>query len=179
MQITTLELNRLNFYRASELHGGLVLGNLVRRVREPGLILNLTRHSAEEVRHAQLWTETILEVGGAPRPQADTYQRRLARIVGAPGTVFRVLALTQVFERRVFRHFMQHARMAGTHPVVRRALEQMLEEEKGHLSWVADWLPLEAQRRGIDLRPVLEEYALADTRVYDELMYEYRFRVAA
>ena len=42
MQITTLELKRLNFYRASELHGGLVLGQLVRRVRDAGIPIQRT-----------------------------------------------------------------------------------------------------------------------------------------
>lgn len=179
MQITTLELNRLNFYRASELHGGLVLGQLVRRVRDPELILNLTRHSAEEIAHAGLWTETILGVGGEPAPVRATYQARLAGVVGAPSSVFQVLALTQVFERRVYRHFLQHAAMAGTHPQVRRALEQMIEDEKDHLSWVADWLQNEGERRKINVREVLERYAVADSRVYGELLFEYRFRLAA
>jgi bacterioferritin (cytochrome b1) len=179
MEITTMELKRLNFYRASELHGGLVLGQLVRRVRDADLMLRLTRHSAEEVGHAQLWTETIIAVGGVPTPVRSTYQARLARLVGAPASVFQVLALTQVFERRVYRHFMHHARIPGTHPVIRTALERMIEEEKDHLSWVADWLQVEADRRTVDVRAVLDHFTVADARVYDELLYEYQFRVAA
>lgn len=179
MQVTTIELKRLNFYRASELHGGLVLGQLVRRARDADLILRLTRHSAEEVRHAQLWAETILAVGGEPRPVRSTYQARLAKLVGAPASVFQVLALTQVFERRVYRHFLDHAAIPGTHPAVRATLERMIEEEKDHLSWVADWLQLEGVRRGIDVRAVLDRFAVADARVYGQLLYEYRFRAAA
>jgi demethoxyubiquinone hydroxylase (CLK1/Coq7/Cat5 family) len=179
MQINMLELSRLNFYRASELHGGLVLGQLVRRVRDPALILNLTRHSAEEVVHAQLWTETILEVGGTPSPVRATYQTRLARAVGAPSSVFQVLALTQVFERSVYNHFIRHARLAGTHAVVRRTLERMVEEEKGHLSWVHEWLKQESARRGIELSRVLDGYTVIDARVYGELLYEYGFMQAA
>ena len=179
MEITVAELRRLDFYRASELHGGLVLGHLVRRARDADLVLNLTRHSAEEVEHAQLWTETILAVGGRPSPVRATYQARLARLVGTPSSVFQVLALTQVFERRVYRHFLDHARVPGTHSVVRETLLRMVEEEKQHLSWVRDWLDAEAKRRGIDLRNVLAAYAVADERVYRELRYEYEFRVAA
>jgi demethoxyubiquinone hydroxylase (CLK1/Coq7/Cat5 family) len=179
MEITAVELRRLDFYRASELHGGLVLGQLVRRVRDAELVLNLTRHSAEEVVHAQVWTETILSVGGRPSPVRATYQARLARVVGAPSSVFQVLALTQVFERRVYRHFLEHARVPGTHPLVRATLERMIEEEKDHLSWVRDWLESEAGRRGIELRRVLDAYAGADARVYRELRFEYDFRVAA
>jgi hypothetical protein len=49
MDITTRELGFLNFYRASELHGGLILGQLARRARGSALVLDLTRHAAEEV----------------------------------------------------------------------------------------------------------------------------------
>src|SRR5687768_1227852 len=65
MTVTNSEISLLNFYRASELHGGLILGQMVRRTRDPELILNLTRHSAEEVMHAQLWTERSSPLAGA------------------------------------------------------------------------------------------------------------------
>jgi demethoxyubiquinone hydroxylase (CLK1/Coq7/Cat5 family) len=179
MEISRTEQGWLDFYRASELHGGLVLGHLVRRVRCPDLILRLTRHSAEEVTHAQVWTEAILEVGGRPAPVRDTYQRLLARRVGAPSSVFQVLALTQVFERTVYRHFTLHERRPGTHPVVRAALRRMLEEEKDHLCWVKAWLEAEAARRGIDLRTVLDAYHRADAEVYADALSRYRFAEAA
>src|SRR4026208_2083205 len=102
-----------NFHRASELHGGLILGQMVRRTRDPELILNLTRHSAEEVMHAQLWPGTIGAVGGKPAPVRDTYQTRYAEEVGTPISMLEILALTQVFERRVDRHFTDHLRKPG------------------------------------------------------------------
>ncbi|HSJ32299.1 MAG TPA: ferritin-like domain-containing protein [Longimicrobiales bacterium] len=179
MQIGTLEIQRLNFYRACELHGGLMLGQLVRRVRDPELIVMLTRHSADEYAHARLWTDTIIELGGEPHPVRATYQSRLGRIVGAPASVFHVLALSQVFERRVFRHFTQHARLPGTHPAVRAVLERMIEEEKVHLSWMSDWLQLESARRRVNVSDLLSRFALADARVYGELIYEYRFQAIA
>jgi bacterioferritin (cytochrome b1) len=179
MEINAVELARLNFYRASELHGGLVLGQLVPRVRDAALMLNLTRHSAEEVRHAQLWTETIIAVGGKPAPLRDTYQRRLAIRVGVPSSVFQVLALTQVFERRVYSHFIRHARIPGTHRIVRACLERMVDEEKDHLSWVHDWLRAEGQRRQVDVNALMHGYADADSTVYQELLHEHHFLQAA
>ena len=178
-EVSALELARLNFYRASELQGGLVLGQLVRRVRDPELMAELTRHSAEEVVHAQLWTETILTVGGTPRPVRDTYQSHYARAIGAPASVLQVLALTQVFERRVYRHFLGHARVRGTHPVVRATLERMCEEEKHHLSWVKLWLDREETRRPGRVRQLMARYAAVDDMVYAQLTAEYGFRRAA
>lgn len=178
MEITKAELRRLNFYRASELHGGLLLGQLVRRVRDPQLMLDLTRHSAEEVVHAQLWTETIIAVGGRPRPVRDTYQARYAEHVSAR-SVLDVLALTQVFERRVYRHFIDHSRIAGTHPRVRQTLLRMVEEEKSHLSWVKKWLDREAERRPDAVRDAMARYAELDQQIYDALVFEYAFDAAA
>src|SRR5215210_9602009 len=133
MTVSKSDVALLNFYRASELHGGLILGQMVRRTRDPELILNLTRHSAEEVMHAQLWTETIIAVGGRPAPVRETYQTRYAEEVGTPLTMLEILAVTQVFERRVYRHFMLHLRVPGLHPVVAATLRRMLDEERGHL----------------------------------------------
>ena len=38
---------------------------------------NLSRHLADETRHAWLWTERILEIGGEPQKLDDGYQVRL------------------------------------------------------------------------------------------------------
>ena len=180
MQISAHELTFLNFYRASELHGGLVLGQMARRCRSPELVLELTRHAAEEVVHAQLWTETIIAVGGAVRPVRETYQARYARAIGHPATLLQVLALTQVFERRVYRHFTEHLRRPGTHPLVQATLRRMLEEEKGHLAWVKRWLDRQALARGGDgaaeVAETMRRYEEADARVYDELTRELGWR---
>jgi bacterioferritin (cytochrome b1) len=179
MDITSRELDFLNFYRASELHGGLILGQVARRARGSELVLDLTRHSAEEVVHAQLWTETIIAVGGQVRPVRETYQARYARFVGTPMALIDVLALTQVFERRVYRHFTEHLRRPTTHPIVCATLERMLEEEKGHLRWVKRWLDDQARVRGGVVADALARYAAADALVYAEMTQELGWREAS
>jgi bacterioferritin (cytochrome b1) len=179
MTAPTSEIALLNFYRASELHGGLILGQMVRRTRDPELILNLTRHSAEEVVHAQLWTETIIAVGGQVRPVRETYQARYARFVGTPMALVEVLALTLVFERSVYRHFTEHLHRPTTHPCVRATLQRMLEEEKGHLRWVKRWLDDQARARGSVVKEALARYTQADALVYAEMTEELGWREAA
>lgn len=179
MNVSPAEIALLNFYRASELHGGLILGQMVRRTRDPELILRLTEHSAEEVMHAQLWTETIIAVGGRPAPVRDTYQTRYAEEVGTPISMLEILALTQIFERRVYRHFTLHLRKPDVHPVVAGTLSRMLEEEKGHLTWVKHWLDAQSLTRAIEVRDVLARYALADERIYAVISAEYGWRLAA
>ncbi|MBA2707243.1 MAG: ferritin-like domain-containing protein [Gemmatimonadaceae bacterium] len=179
MPLDNAEISLLNFYRASELHGGLILGQMVRRTREPELILQLTRHSAEEVSHALLWTETIIALGGRPAPVRDTYQNRYVEAVGTPISLLEVLALTQVFERRVYRHFTLHLRRPDVHPVVAATLRRMLDEERGHLSWVKHWLDQQADQHGALVRDVIRRYAAADQGIYEALTAEYGFRSAA
>ena len=173
------EVALLNFYRASELHGGLILGQMVRRARDPELILNLTRHSAEEVMHAQLWTETIIAIGGRPAPVRESYQMRYSEEVGTPISMLEILALTQVFERRVYRHFTLHLRQPALHPAVAGTLRRMLEEERGHLSWVKKWLDKQTLARPTEVHEVMRRYAEVDDRVYAAISIEYGWRLAA
>jgi demethoxyubiquinone hydroxylase (CLK1/Coq7/Cat5 family) len=173
------EVALLNFYRASELHGGLILGQMVRRTRDPELILNLTRHSAEEIMHAQLWTETIIAIGGRPAPVRESYQMRYAEEVGTPISMLEILALTQVFERRVYRHFTLHLRQPGLHRAVSATLTRMLDEERGHLLWVKKWLDRRAAVHPEEVREVMRRYAEVDERVYSAISAEYGWRQAA
>ena len=172
---TERELTLLNFYRASELQGGLMLGRLVEHVRDPELILRLTEHSAEEVMHAQLWTETIVAVGGRPRPTSDTYQSRYAAAIGTPDVALEVL-----HSRRC-----SSAACTGTSFVicagrvrirrVQATLRRMLDDERGHLSWVKEWLdtrqtgcatdrdsrvhaPIHGRRRADSRKQLLRDY---------------------
>ncbi|HKW47828.1 MAG TPA: ferritin-like domain-containing protein [Gemmatimonadaceae bacterium] len=175
MKITDRELTLLNFYRASELHGGLVLGRLVQHVRDPQLIMRLTEHSAEEIMHAQLWTQAILAVGGQPRPTSDTYQARYAAALGAPTSLLEVLTLTQVFERGVYRHFVTHLRRPGTHPIVQATLRRMLADERGHLSWVKEWLDGQTGARRAAVPVLMKRYEDIDDEIRKQLMSDYEW----
>jgi demethoxyubiquinone hydroxylase (CLK1/Coq7/Cat5 family) len=166
MIIDRREQALLNFYRASELHGGLVLGTLARRARDPQLMLELTRHAAEEIGHAQLWTETMLALGMRPSPVKETSQTRYAALVGAPSTMIEVLALTHVFERRVYRHFQEHLRRPGTHEAIKATLRRMLDEEAGHLAWVKVWLDHEALSKRQLVLGALARFTTIDAQVY-------------
>jgi demethoxyubiquinone hydroxylase (CLK1/Coq7/Cat5 family) len=172
------EMDALNFYRASELHGGLILARFAQRCRDGELAADLLKHAAEEIEHAQLWTETMAALGARPRPTRDTYQRRYAAVVGRPHGLLPVLALTHVFEKRVYRHFQEHARRPDAHPRVRATLRRMIEEERGHLAWVRRWLDDEAARRGDEVARILNVYEQADARIYDALVLEYGWRAA-
>ena len=179
MEITERESALLNFYRASELHGGLILGRLAQHTRDAELILRLTAHSAEEVIHAQLWTETIIAVGGRPSPTTDTYQARYLAAIGPPTSLLEVLALTQVFERGVYRHFVLHLGRPGTHPRVQATLRRMLADERGHLSWVREWLNRQTGPRGAAVPMLMRRYSLVDAEIHKQLIHDYEWREPA
>lgn len=179
MRVDRREMEILNFYRASELRGGLVLSTVAQRARDPELFIELTRHGAEEVEHARLWAETMRDLGGAPRPTRITAQARYAEVVGRPSSLLHVLALTQVFERGVYAHFLERQRDPATHPVIRETLARMIEDEKGHLAWVKRWLDDQARARPALVRDIMRRYTAADRLVWQRMRGEFGFGRAA
>lgn len=177
--VSATEMTLLNFYRASELRGGLVLATMAERVRDTGLFLALTRHGAEEVEHARQWAETMRDLGGRPWPTRDTAQARYAAALGRPSSLLHVLALTQVFERSVYAHFVERQRHAETHPRIRRTLERMIEDEKGHLTWVRGWLDEQKAKRPGVVEETLERYAAADPLVWESMYRDFGYEAAA
>jgi acyl carrier protein len=170
LQITENELWLLSYYRESELAGALLMGRLARETDDDDLRVRLTEHCAEEARHAWAWTEAILKVGGTPRRVSETYQSRYHAAVGNPSNLLEVLALTQIFERRVVRHFKAHLAWPGTHPEVARTLQQLIDEEVGHIRWVKDRLDAYAAIHGESIvREMLDRFQRIDEQVYGEL----------
>ena len=170
LQITENELWLLSYYRESELAGALLMGRLARETDDDDLRVRLTEHCAEEARHAWAWTETILKVGGTPRRVSETYQSRYHAAVGNPSNLLEVLALTQIFERRVVRHFKAHLTWPGTHPEVLKTLQQLIDEEVGHIRWVKDRLDDYAAAHGESVvKEMLDRFQRVDEQVYSEL----------
>ncbi len=170
LQITENELWLLSYYRESELAGALLMGRLARETDDDDLRVRLTDHCAEEASHAWAWTETILRVGGKPRRVSETYQSRYHAAVGNPSSLLEVLALTQIFERRVVRHFRAHLSWPGTHPEVARTLQQLIDEEVGHIRWVKDRLDAHASTHGESVvEEMLGRFQRIDEQVYSEL----------
>jgi hypothetical protein len=178
MPVALSETSLLNFYRASELHGGLILGQLVRRTSDPALILNLTRHSAEDVMHSRLWTETIFAIGSRPTPVRASYQTLCAEVTGTPPSLLEVLVLTQIFEWRLYRHFTLHLQAPALHPAVAATLQRVRDEERSHISWVKRWLDGQVSKGRRTVREALRRYTLADQRIYGSLCREHGLRWA-
>lgn len=170
LEISENELWLLSYYRESELAGALLMGRLARETDDDDLRVRLTEHCAEEARHAWAWTECILNVGGTPKKVSETYQSRYYAAVGSPSNLLEVLALTQIFERRVVRHFRAHLSWPGTHPEIKRTLQQLIEDEADHIRWVKDRLDDYAAANGeAVVKEMMERFKRIDEDVYNEL----------
>ena len=156
---------RLNWYRQSELEGALLLGRIIRHVTDPYLVGRLTRHGADEARHAWLWARTIEKLDLPTVQIRRSYQSFYLDEISAPRGLADVLALTHVFEHRVDRHFTSELTQPGLPAAVRRTLSVLIREEQGHLDWIGRWLKA---RPGAE--PALRRYHEADERVYQQLM---------
>src|SRR5688572_24418614 len=147
------------------------MGRLARETDDDDLRVHLTEHCAEEAFHSWLWTQTILKVGGTPKRVAETYQTRYYAEIGTPASLLEILALTQVFERRVIRHFRAHLKWPNTHPAVAETLQRMIEDEVGHISWVKDRLDRYAAEKGEAIvAETMRRFTEIDQRVYDAAM---------
>lgn len=169
------ELWVLSYYRACELAGALLFGKLAIRTSDPQLAVYLTEHAAEEARHAWLWTETIRSLSHWPVLITQTYQSQYAREAGIPSTMAEVLVLTEVFEERIYEHFTLHANRSNVHPVVQGTLAVMLEEERGHLSWIRGWLSRYGRENMNRVDELRRRYREMDDRIYrDTVRHEKR-----
>jgi acyl carrier protein len=171
VEISENDLWILSYYRESELAGGLIMGRLARETDDDDLRVHLTEHCAEETNHAWLWTQTILKVGGTPKRVAETYQTRYYAEIGMPASLLEILTLTQVFERRVIRHFRAHLKWPNVHPAVTETLHRMIEDEVGHISWVKDRLDRYAVEKGEAIvADTMRHFTEVDERVYEAAM---------
>jgi hypothetical protein len=155
---------KLNWFRQSELEGALLLGKMVRTVGDPWLVEQLTQHCSEEAVHSHLWSRVIRELGLPTIRIVRSYQSFYLEKTGYPTDLLDVLCFTQIFEKRVHQRFISELKRSGTPEPARQAYEQMIDDEKGHLNWVAKWLRMqpEASQR-------LYHFEAIDKAVFEEL----------
>ena len=155
---------KINWYRQSELEGALLLGRLIRQADTPLLVCELTRHCADEARHAWLWERTRVRLGLPLVRIFRSYQSFYLDEIEAPRSIPEVLALTNVFEQRVDRLFTEELDAPDQPKEMRATLRALLHDEQRHLDWIARWLAGRAEGQTL-----LEHYRRADEAVYRRL----------
>ncbi|MEO3786715.1 ferritin-like domain-containing protein [Actinocorallia sp. B10E7] len=167
----------LSYYRSSEINGALFFGRVARTIRGP-LQVEVTHHFADEAAHAKLWTRCLDDLGLLPVKLSDSYQDRYLAAIGAPANLMEVMAITQVFERRVITQYRRHLRHSGTHPAVRQTIERIMEDERWHISYVKEALEGMAGRYGAEeIERTLARFTAADEEVYKGTLAEYGDRM--
>lgn len=157
----------LSYYRSSELAGSLLMGRMARRAQDDEMRARLTWHFAEEARHAWKWTDVIRRLGANPLPVTETYQSNYFAEVGIPEDDLELLAITQVFEKRVAKHFAVHRGRKNVHPLIRERLYIMCCEEGPHVRWIREKLSEYAKNgRAKELERKLKKYEEIDRKVY-------------
>lgn len=171
MSISEVELYILSYYRACELAGAILFGKLALHTTIDAIRIPLTQHCLEEAEHAWRWTDTIRALGRTPIRVIQTYQSEYGKEFGLPHNTLEILCLTQVFELRTVDHFRRHLALPQASPPVRSALQQMIDDESGHLSWVRDELDRYAAVHGANaVDDVMGKLKAVDERVYARLM---------
>src|SRR5262245_5215680 len=125
MPVDPRMLELMSYYRDAELHGAMLLLRLLRLMSDDAEAqVNLTRHVADETRHAWLWTRRMAELGGAPVKITSGYQARIGMRT-MPRTLSDLLALTVVVEERSLARYEEHAARPDTDVATRKVLESV------------------------------------------------------
>lgn len=172
------ELWLLSFYRSSEISGALFFGRVARTIRGP-LQADVTHHFADEASHAAYWTRCIDEMGERAIPMRDAYQDRYLEAVGIPASLMEVMAITQVFEKRVIAQYRSHLRRRGVASAVKETIEKIMTDEQWHVRYVrAALTSMEARYGAEEIAATLRRFTEADEEIYRDALAEYGERLA-
>lgn len=168
----------LSFYRTSEISGALFFGRLARAMKAGPVQRDMTKHFADESQHAWYWTNCINELGAQPLKLDAAYQEQYLAAAGMPANLMEVLAITQIFERRVINQYARHARIPTLEPAVRDTLTRIMGDERWHIQWVREALrSLEAEYSRGHIEATLKRFWEADQEVYRQTIAEHADRL--
>lgn len=172
------ELWLLSFYRVSEISGALFFGRLARSMRPSGIQEDMTKHFADEAMHAWYWTDCIKRLGAQPLKLDVAYQDQYLVAAGMPVNMMEILAITQVFERRVINQYKRHNQAPDLHPVVGETITRIMQDERWHIKWIHDALQAMGSEYGKDhIASTIQRYLQADLEVYTKTINEHEERV--
>ncbi|WP_290062222.1 ferritin-like domain-containing protein [Amycolatopsis solani] len=179
MTLSENDLWLLSYYRSSEINGALFFGRVARTVKTGKLQAEVTHHFADEANHARYWTECVNDLDATPVKLRESYQDQYLRAIGMPANLMEVMAITQVFEKRVIGQYRQHLRVPGLHPRVRETIERIMLDERWHVQYVRDALRDMESRYGAEhIAATLDRFTAADQEIYAKTLAEYGDRIA-
>ena len=146
---------------------------------KPGPIQNdMTKHFSDEAVHAWYWTSCIEKLGAQPMKLSEAYQDQYLAAAGMPVNMMEVLAITQIFEKRVINQYMLHSQTPNIHPIEQETFSKIMEDERWHIKWIRDALKQMESEYGKNLiDTTLKRFWEADQEVYRKTMMEHQERV--
>jgi len=171
MSVDPRLIHLYSYYRDAELRGATLLLRLILRIEGSEAQVKLSRHLADETRHAWLWTKRIADLGAVPVRVTDGYQTRIGQEVGIPKTLIDLFALTVVVEERAQRRYLEHARRPDVDPDTLAILHEVTKDEKWHIGWIKGKLRELAAVNGGEAKMLatLERYHQIDCKVVADL----------
>ncbi len=168
----------LSFYRTSEISGALFFGELARSLRPSAIQQDMTRHFADEANHARYWTDCLEKLGVQPLKLPTAYQNQYLAAAGMPVNLMEILAITQVFEKRVVRQYTLHAKSPNLPDIVGETIKTIMKDEQWHIRWIRDALKdMEAEYGADNIKDTLQRFTLADREVYQKTALEHQERI--
>jgi hypothetical protein len=168
----------LSFYRTSEISGSLFFGKLAKSLKAGPIQHDMTKHYADEAMHAWYWTDCLDKLGVEPLELGGAYQDQYLAAAGMPVNIMEILAITQVFERRVINQYAVHSRADGIHALVKNTIDRIVEDEKWHIKWIRDALKnMESDYGKNTIDETIERFLQADSEVYAKTVREHEERV--
>ena len=170
----------LSFYRVSEISGALFFGRLAKTLKPGPIQRDMTKHFSDESLHAWYWTDCIEKLGAHPLKLNESYQDQYLAAAGLPANIMEVLAITQVFEKRVIGQYSLHSTVAGLDPEIKGTLRRIMEDEKWHIEWIRDALRALEPEYGPELiQTTIQRFTEADRLVYERTLDEHTGRLQA
>ena len=174
------ELWILSFYRTSEISGALFFGKLAKSMKPGEIQRDMTKHFSDEALHSWYWTSCIERLGAQALKLSQAYQDQYLAAAGMPVNLMEVLAITQVFEKRVVNQYARHSQVPGLQQEVSDTLAKIMIDEKWHIEWIRDALKKMESEYGKDLiDATLTRFWQADQGVYSKTMQEHEERIAS
>jgi hypothetical protein len=95
-----------------------------------------------------------------------------------PANLMEVMAITQVFEKRVIGQYRRHLRITDLHPRVHQTIEKIMLDERWHIEYVRAALREMEGRYGPDrIAETIDRFAEADDEIYARTLAEYGGRI--
>jgi bacterioferritin (cytochrome b1) len=168
LSATEKQIFIFSFYRDAELRGARLLFNILNHLKDGESLLKMSRHLADETRHAWLWTKRIADLGCEPYQVDDGYQRRLGLKAGVPKTLVDLLAITVVVEDRAQSRYNAHMALPNVDPETMEVLKSVTADESWHLAWIEGLMRDIAREEGREAHAdeALERYRKIDREVW-------------